>query len=607
MNRVFARVLSAAGMLAVSAAWGSVCSASGPAKTDDGKAMVRLLELEGPLLEKPSPFGWIMSDDHEPTLRTIVTAMHEAAKDDDVSAIVIRLKDAELETAQVEELGAAIKAFRASGKKVCVFGESYGAADLMLGSYADDVIVQSGGPVALPGIHMEEMFLADTLAWVGIKADMVQVGDYKGASEQMARNGPSPQWEQNISGLLDSLYGNMRAKLKDGRSLSDAQLDEAMSTLWMADAQAAKKSGLVDSVIDLPGLESHLEGLLKSPITWGPSLGEHKHKDMMSQGGPLAMLSKLSAAPQTEPTGPTIAVLHIDGAIVDGESTTGGIMGGSGNVGSRTIRNALEDIRDQKQVKGVVVRINSPGGSATASEVIWQGLRRVAQTKPVWVSVGSMAASGGYYCAVAGDKIYVDPSSIVGSIGVVGGRMALDGAYEKLKVKVVSRSRGPRGDMFRTTGPWTPAELALVRGKMTETYELFTGRVSAGRKGIDLSKTAEGRLFTGSNAVDLKMADAVGGLDDAIGDMAKKLGLSDYEVMDYPGAKGIGELVSNMLGGFIQAPGLPRSQMAGDFSAAARAVLGERAWRQLTGPVEALVQMRDEPVLLTMPRALIFR
>ncbi len=606
MERVLSRVISLLGAVGI-AAGGALGAATGRSPESRDTALVRMLELEGTLGEKPSEFGWLLGDAHEPTVRTIVASLLESCSDEQLKGVVVRVKDAELETTQVEEIGKALTALREAGKRVWVFSESYGPAELMLGSYADDVIIQAGGPVMLSGLHMEEYFLADTLAWVGIKADMVQIGDYKGASEQMARNGPSPQWEQNISGLLDGLYGNMRAKLTHGRRLSESQLDEAMGKLWMGEAEEARASGLVDSVIDLPNLESHLQEKLPAPISWGETFGEHHHKDLMSQGGPLGFLSMLSAKPDTTPKGPTIAVVHIDGPIVDGDSKLGGLMGGEPSVGSRTIRNALEDILAEDLVKGVVVRINSPGGSATASEVIWQGLRRVAAKKPVWVSVGSMAASGGYYCAVGGDRIYVDPSSIVGSIGVVGGRMSLEGVYEKLKVKVTSRSRGPRADMFRSTGPWTPEELALVRAKMTQTYDLFTTRVTAGRQGIDLSRTAEGRLFTGNKAIEMKMADQIGGIDDAIKGLAESLKLDGYDVMDYPGPKGLDELLSNTLGGFVRAPGAARGAGVSELGAMARAVIGDRAWRQLGGPMDAFVQLRDEPVLLVMPRALVFR
>src|SRR5690606_18359825 len=200
---------------------------------------------------------------------------------------------------------------------------------------------------------------------------------------------------------------------------------------------------------------------------------------------------------------------------------------------------------------------NSPGGSAIASESIWLGLERIAESKPVWVSVGSMAASGGYYIAVAGERIYVNPSSIVGSIGVVGGKPVLGGTYDKRNINVVSRDRGPAASLMSTVEPWTEQQRTLVRERMTETYELFVERVKAGRRDIEIEKTAEGRLFAGRKAIELNMADRLGGLDVAIRDLAEELSLAEgrYDVMHYPGPKSIEEMLQEMLGGFgLSAP-----------------------------------------------------
>ncbi|MBL8760573.1 MAG: S49 family peptidase, partial [Phycisphaerae bacterium] len=212
-------------------------------------------------------------------------------------------------------------------------------------------------------------------------------------------------------------------------------------------------------------------------------------------------------------------------------------------------------------------------------------------------------ASGGYYCAVAGDKIYVNPSSIVGSIGVVGGKIAMQGLYDTLKVNVVTRSRGPRAAMFRSTAPWSPDELAVVRGKMKETYDLFTSRVTAGRKGIDLGKTAEGRLFTGSVAVGLKMADKVGGLSDAIADMADSLSMSDYEVMDVPGPKPLDEVIRDAMKGFASSPvrGAALEPLAGVI----REAVGPHAWPSLRDGVNAMMLLRERGVVLVTPSVIV--
>lgn len=591
--------------------WAALALLAGAALTAGVRAAeparIGFVELEGSPAEQPSPLSWMMASDEHPTLRKLVDSLRAAAKNDQLQAIVIRLKDAELNRTQIEEIGAAMSSLREAGKKVHVLAEAYGPSELLLGSYADEIIIQTGGPVTLPGLYMEEMFLADTLSWVGLKAELIQVGDYKGANEKMTRSGPSPAWEANISQLLDSLYGNMRDQLKKGRSMSDGQLDAAMDKAWMAQADDAKEVRLVDSVVDLPELGEHLKKEYKSEIAWDRSVIRAEKSTKMDVGNPFAIFSMLAKKPDHSPKRETIAVLHINGTIVDGDSSAGGLFGGGGSTGSRTVRNALEEIRGEDLIKGVVVRIDSPGGSATASEVMWQGIRRVAEKKPVWVSVGSMAASGGYYCAVAGDKIYVNPSSIVGSIGVVGGKIAMQGLYEKVKLHVVPRSRGPKAAMFRSTQPWTAEEAAVVRQKMKETYELFTKRVSAGRQGIDLSKTAEGRLFTGNLAVDLKMADRVGGLDTALADLSRSLELEEgeYDVMDYPGPKSFEELIEETFKGFGASSPAARGPLS-DLAAIAEQTLGANAWKQVRESLEALMQLRDQRVLLVTPRVLVF-
>lgn len=586
------------------AAWAGVAGAM-PAWAGSGgsdQPRVALLELEDAVPDRPGAMDWLMGAKAEASLRELVESIEAAAEDDELDAMLIRLKDPMLTTTQIEELGEALTKFRAAGKKIHLVSDAFGTSELLLGSYADEIIAQSGTPVMLPGVYMEEMFLADTLNWIGVKADYVQVGDYKGASEMMARNGPSPEWDQNINQLLDSMYANVRTRLKAGRNMDDAKLDAAMASAWLSDAEEAKGVGLIDSTIDLPDLSGHLSGKLGGEIAWASPIHAHEQAAGPDMSNPFAIFGMFSQKPSHEPTRDTIAVLHISGPIIDGESSASGLFGGEESSGSRTLRRAMEEIADEDLIKGVVVRIDSPGGSATASEVIWQGLRRLAEEKPVWVSVGSMAASGGYYCAVAGDKIYVNPSSIVGSIGVVGGRLSMGDLYKEVKVNVVSRSRGPMAGMFRSTSPWTDAERVQVRAKMQRVYDQFTSRVKAGREGIDLSKTAEGRLFTGDKAIALNMADKIGGLDTAIGDLAASLSLEDHDVMHYPAPKSLQEILEEAFSGF----GASAPATASPLARAGRELLGDRAWSQLSGQLRAFMELRNEPVLLVSPRAIIF-
>ncbi|MEQ8770599.1 MAG: signal peptide peptidase SppA [Phycisphaerales bacterium] len=564
---------------------------------------VAVIEIEGTPAARSAGMSWL--GEEASTLRDYVETFDTVAYDDEFDGLVIRLKDSALGITQVEELGAAMLRVRDAGKKVHVFAEGYGPGEVMLGSFADEVIVQSGGMVSLPGMHMEEMFLADTLSWLGVEAQLVQVGDYKGANEQMTRSGPSDAWDQNIESLLDGLYESQRMIVGEGRGLDTDALDQAMAVAWWADADDAINAGLIDAAVDLPEIRDHLASTYGDKPRWVKN--PYTIESTLDTSNPFALMTEIfgAGAAKNVIEGPSIAVLHISGTIIDGDSSSGGLLGGGNSVGSRTIRNTIEEILREDDIKGVIVRVDSPGGSAIASEVMWQGIQRLKEEKPVWVSVGSMAASGGYYVLSAGDKVYVNPSSIVGSIGVVGGKYAMGDLYDKLKINVVERSRGPAAMLNSTARPWTESEQDLIRQKMTETYELFTDRVAAGRPGIDLSKTAEGRLFVGRDAVGLNMADEVGGLDDAIADMAAHIGLSTPDIVEYPLPPTFEEMLEQMLGGFVQAPALAQRQ--GELVEALRMLLGEQRFAAVRDSLAAFTLLRDENVLLVSPRAIIIR
>lgn len=584
-----------------------------PARAAVADATVGWIEIKGSLAEKPDPLAWLTGG-AKPTLGQMVNALHDAAERDDLDGVVLRLREPALSMSHIEELGHAMSVVRDAGKKIHVFTEIYGPAELMLGAYADEVIIQTGGAVSFPGIHVEEMFLADMLGWLGVKMDFVQIGDYKGASEQLGNNAPSKAWDENISQLLDSLYGAMREHIKKGRGLSDRQLDEAMRTLWYASGADAIDAGLIDAEVDRLDLPARLEESYRGAISYETNLlPETEGPSLNAMSNPFAMFQVLMQKPDHRPKRNTIAIVDINGAIVDGESTPASPFGGAGTVGSLTIREALKQIEDEPLIKGVIVRIDSPGGSAIASESIWLGLRRIAERKPVWVSVGSMAASGGYYIAVAGERVYVNPSSIVGSIGVVGGKPVLGGAYDKLKINVVPRDRGPAASLMSTLEPWTAQQRELVRERMTETYDLFVERVRAGRSGINIEKTAEGRLFAGQKAIARNMADEIGGLDVAIHDLAEELDLAEgrYDVMRYPGPKSIEDLLNEMFGGFLASAPHASAPEGGLLVGAAldtlRQLVGDRSWSTLMDSLNAMWQMRREPVLLTSPRVLLFK
>jgi len=583
-----------------------------PAQAED---QVGWITFDGPLLEEPNPFGWLIGEDSSDTVRGMLSKFDDAASRIDVQGLVLHLKDLQANTSQIFALRNGIKRVRNAGKPVFVYAEVYGPGELILGCAADKMLIQNSGYVSFPGLYSEEMYLADTLQMVGLKADYVQVGAYKGASEPMARSAPSKEWSENVNHLLDDVWAQMKDAVQKGRGYSDDQMAMVLDKAWMLEADKAIELGLIDDAIDVTDLKDYvMDAFGGAKIT--TRIGDEGNSSQFDMENPFSLLSILTSEPDHSPKRNTIAVIHVNGPIIDGESQHASMFGGT-SVGSRTLRKALSKIEDENLIKGLVIRINSPGGSALASEVIWQGVRRVAEKKPVYVSVGSMAASGGYYIAVSGDRIYVDPVSIVGSIGVVGGKIVWGGLYNKVNLGITARSRGPKADMFGSLNPWSEEQRGLVHQMMKKTYDQFTNRVLQGRNHkVDLSKIAEGRLFTGRQAIKNGMADGIAEFDDVIARLAGDVGLPEnsYDVMTYPGPMSFKDMIEQALpfaGVMSPVQGAAARDAAmdqvvrGAGAAVLRQILGRKNWPQLRDALNGLMIMKDEPVVLISPRTLI--
>ena len=265
----------------------------------------------------------------------------------------------------------------------------------------------------------------------------------------------------------------------------------------------------------------------------------------------------------------------------------------------------------------MILRIDSPGGSALASEVIWQAVRELGKTKPVYVSIGPMAASGGYYIACAGDKIYADEDSIVGSIGVVGGKIVLGGLYEKIGLSVYRRSRGPMGDMFNSVEPFTKDQRVALEKAFARTYDQFKDRVTTGRgkRLADFDAVAQGRIFTGRQAVANGLIDKIGGVDLATRELAKAVELTpgNYDLVDLPAPMSLPEYLSQFLDIGASYPGGPASIYPGasleqaGLIATARTLLGDRAWRQACGVLNGMSLLSREHVLTLMPTVIVVK
>lgn len=582
-------------------------TADTPAEAD-ATALVGWLELSGPLPDRPAPFAW--AAEQEATLSTVLDQLETVATNDDYLGMVIYLDWPELGLSQIHAIRKGIEEIRADGKRVLVFAEAYDLMGYLLASSADLILLQHKGDVDLTGIGMEEMYLAGLLEKIGAKADLLQIGQYKGADETFARTGPSEAWNQNISALLDDLYAQVVDAIAEGRGLDRADVEAMMRDSWQMRDTDYLKRRVVDRLVDRD-LISVTEIEFGDDFVWDDSMGRVE-RAAPQMDNPFALFKVLFQAPATRPVRPSIAVIHAVGPITSGDSSYGDGLFGSESIGSRTLVEILGDARDDEQIKAVLLQLDSPGGSALASEVIWQAVREVAETKPVYASVGSMAASGGYYLACAADQVYVMPGSILGSIGVVGGKIVLGGTYQKLGINVTRRSRGPFGDMFNSVEPFTQEQRQAVRASMERVYDQFLERVSIGRGSRlpDAAKVAEGRLFTGRQAVENGLADRIGTVDDALAALAAEAGLQEggYDVIHYPEPMSFAEFLEGVFGNGVRGnvPSVQQGPASG-IAAAARELLGEPAWNSVRGVLAGMMELRREPVLVILPTAIVVR
>ncbi|MEM6334012.1 MAG: S49 family peptidase [Planctomycetota bacterium] len=606
----FARAMMAAVVAVAWVAW----PATAQDVAGDGSEVVEVgwdstvgwLKLGDALREGPAPFAWISEDDAGPSLRGVLNKLEVVATQDHYMGLVIALDRPMLTLTQVSAIGEKIRAIRASGKTVVCFSEEYDTLTYLLASYCDVVVLQRGGAMGLAGLGMEEMYMAGLLEKIGAQADLLQIGKYKGADEQFTRSEPSEAWSENMDALLDDLYASIVDVIAANRGMDVATLEAQMGESWVMGDAEYLRSGLVDRVssrdlIDVTEVEFGDE------FVWDDAMGESMAA--MRVNSPMALFGMLFEETEVRPTRPSIAVIHAAGPITSGESTIDGGPFSSESIGSKTMLEALGIARDEEEIKAVVIRLDSPGGSAIASEVIWQAVREVADVKPVFVSIGGMAASGGYYIACGADEVYVMPQTIVGSIGVVSGKIVLGGTYEKLGIGVTRRERGPRSGMFNSVDVFNDEQRAVVRSSMQRIYDQFRDRVVTGRGNrlTDIDAVDAGRLFTGRQAVANGMADEVGGLGDAIAAAAERAGLApdSYGVIDLPQPMSFQEYLSELMGNTVRSPGVGASADGLAAVELARGVMGDQAWAQVARTLDGLLMLRDESVLTIMPTALI--
>jgi len=499
------------------------------------QASVAHFELSGPLLEKPQGDLGFALGPQPSTLAGLVERIRAADDDPEVKALLVTFESPQIGMAQLDELR---DAFAQVDKPVYFHADSLSTGTYALASSGSHVGVTPTGDVWLLGMYVESPYLQGLLGKLDVEADFVHIGDFKSAGEMLYRTGPSPAAEDNMNWLLDGLFGQTVDSIASARFGGNEERARAAIDHGTYTADQALDAGLIDAVQHRQDLVADLRAQYGPELAFisnygadgGPAL------DFSNPFGIFKLLAEMSEG-AGEPDAPVIAVVHVEGTILPGSETVNP-FGGSSGAYSTDIRLALDRAAASSSVAAVVLRVDSPGGSALASEVIYDAVARVrAAGKPVVVSMGDLAASGGYYVSCGADHVVAGPNTITASIGVVGGKLVTTGLWDKLGVSWHEYKRGESADLLSSARPWSEEERQRIHDWMTTVYRDFQGHITEHR-GEKLQKSIEelagGRVFTGRQALDLGLVDQVGGFHDAVRKAAKLARVGEWELRVLP-------------------------------------------------------------------------
>ena len=499
---------------------GIIASSSSTTKIEDNSVLV--LKLDGSMTEQEeenmmNSLQGISSLSFEGTMKAI-----KKAKDDDkVAGIYLEAGQFGADLAQAEEIEKALLDFRKSGKWIIAYGENYSTLGYYLASTANKIYLNKEGMIEWSGIGGEKVYYKNLLAKVGIKFVTTKVGKYKSAVEQLTADNISDADREQTQRYLDGWWNTILATVAKNRSLNKDSLNAYADRVITLEApENMQKYKLVDGLI----YNDQIADIVRK------QLGIDKEDD----------INKLTVddinADDTPVTGEHIAVYYAYGDIVDKASPQSIFQDDRQIVGNDMCKD-LEDLAKDDDVKAVVIRVNSGGGSAYASEQIWHQISELKKVKPVVVSMSGAAASGGYYLSSNANWIVADPTTITGSIGIFGLFLDRSELYTKKLGINYAEVKTNRNSVFGASGhPFTPEQLSLLQNNVNRGYMLFKKRVAGGRKMTmeQVENIAQGRVWLGQDAIKLKLVDQLGGLDDAIAKAAKLAKMNDYETASYP-------------------------------------------------------------------------
>jgi len=486
---------------------------------------VLVVRLEGEIPEKPAmevPF--VENARAAVTVASVWTALRRAAQDSRIRAVVLEPEGLSVGWAKLEEMRSDVEQFRKSGKPVFAYLRNPSAREYYLALAAGRIYLGPEDPLMLKGMRAEILYFRNTLAKIGVSVDVEHDGKYKDFGDMFTRSEMSPETKEVLNSMLDELYGNLVDRIATARRKQPDQV-RALIDQGPFSATDALEAGLVD--------ELRFEDQM-----WG----ELRQRLQIGEPNKLALARYLKASPRTVPRN-HFALVVAEGDIVRGDPSDDGGEGLTSYGFDKLLREAASD----PLVKGILVRIDSPGGEVTASDEMWREMSLANRKKPLVISMSDVAASGGYYMAMTGAPVVAYPETETGSIGVVFGKPNLHGLYDKLGITKDSLQRGRNAQIDSDYTSLDQDQRALMQRGIDQSYHEFVAKVASARHRpiADIEPVAQGRVWLGSQAKPRGLVDELGGLDTAVTLLKKKVGIAaseDVGLLLYPGRRNLLDL-----------------------------------------------------------------
>ena len=491
------------------------------------KNSVMMLDLNGTLVERTQedPLGILsqLLGDGSNTygLDDILSSIQKAKENENIKGIYLQANSLGTSYASLQEIRNALLDFKESGKFVIAYADSYTQGLYYLSSAADKVLLNPKGMIEWRGIASAPLFYKDLLQKIGVEMQVFKVGTYKSAVEPFIATEMSPANREQVTTFITSIWGQVTEGVSTSRNISVDSLNVyADRMLMFYPAEESIKCGLADTLIYRNDVRNYLKKLVE--------INEDDNLPILGLGD---MMNVRKNVPKDK-SGNIVAVYYASGEITDYPSSA---TSEDGIVGSKVIRD-LRKLKDNDDVKAVVLRVNSPGGSAFASEQIWHAVKELKTKKPVIVSMGDYAASGGYYISCVADTIVAEPTTLTGSIGIFGMIPNVKGLTDKIGLSYDVVKTNKYADFGNIMRPFNEDEKSLLQMMITEGYDTFVTRCAEGRHMTKeaIEKIAEGRVWTGETAKELGLVDELGGIDKALDIAVAKAGIEGYTVVSYP-------------------------------------------------------------------------